>query len=277
MDNAASKQQITTPLMSQAAVKVPEVTAVFWITKVLTTAMGETGSDYMFMNLNHVVALVVGIVGFTVAIQVQLRARRYVPWKYWFAVSMVAVFGTQWADVLHVGVGVPYAITTAVFAVVLALIFTWWYAREKTLSIHSINTRRRERFYWGTVLATFALGTAAGDWTAMTLNLGYFSSGVLFAIVILVPLVAYRWMRLNAVFAFWFAYIITRPVGASFADWFAVTPGRGGLDVGAGPVTGIGLVGIIGLVWYLTVVDRKKRRHAVEASGSGSGETGAEN
>lgn len=255
----ASKQQPATPLARQAAVKVPEITVLFWITKVLTTAMGETGSDFMFMSLNHAVALVLGVAGFTIAIRLQLRARRYVPWRYWLAVSMVAVFGTEWADVLHVAAGVPYSITTALFTVVLAVIFTWWYAKERTLSIHSITTRRRERFYWATVLATFALGTATGDWTAMTLHLGYFSSGVMFAVVILVPLLAHRWMRLNAIVAFWFAYIVTRPLGASFADWFAVTPDKGGLHWGAGPVTGIGLLGIIGLVAYLTASGSTRR------------------
>ena len=257
MDTVASKQQLSSPTLRQAAVKVPEVTAVFWIAKILTTAMGETGSDFMFMSLNHAVAIVLGLVGFTVAIQLQLRARRYVPWRYWFTVSMVAVFGTQWADALHVAANLSYPVTTAGFAVILALIFAWWYAKEKTLSIHSITTRRRERFYWGTVLATFALGTATGDWTALSLNLGYFSSGIVFAVVILVPLVAHRWMRLNAIFAFWFAYIITRPLGASFADWFAVTREKGGLHLGAGPVTAVGLVGIIGLVWYMTLADRR--------------------
>lgn len=252
--------------MRQAAVKVPQVTALFWIVKVLATGIGGTGSDFMFLSLNHVVALVLGIVGFTLAIRLQLRADRYVPWRYWFAVSMVAVFGTQWADVLHVGLGVPYAATTAFFAAVLTGIFIWWYAKEKTLSIHSVNTRRRERFYWATVLATFALGTAAGDLTAVTLNLGYFSSGIMFAVVILVPLVAHRWMRLNAIIAFWFAYITTRPLGASFADWFAVTPEKGGLHWGAGPVTGCGLIALIGLVGYLALADRKNTpTHDVEA------------
>jgi uncharacterized membrane-anchored protein len=266
MDTVASKQQVAVPLLRQAAVKVPEVTAAFWVTKVLTTAIGETGSDFMFMSLNHAVALVLGIVGFTVAIRLQLRARRYVPWKYWLAVSMVAVFGTQFADVLHVGFGVPYAVSTAFFAVALAAIFAWWYAKERTLSIHSIDTRCRERFYWATVLATFALGTATGDLTATTLNLGYFSSGVVFAVVILVPLVAHRWLRLNAIVAFWFAYIITRPLGASFADWFAVTRDRGGLHLGAGPVTAVGLVGIIGLVVHLTRAERKGRPVASTAA-----------
>jgi uncharacterized membrane-anchored protein len=236
----------------QVAVKVPEVTALFWVTKVLTTAIGETGSDFMFTTLNHAVALVIGIIGFTAAIRLQLNAGRYVPWKYWLAVSMVAVFGTQWADVLHVGLGVPYAMTTAVFAAVLAVLFMWWYAKEKTLSIHSIDTRRRERFYWATVLTTFALGTATGDLTATTLQLGYFSSGIVFAVVILLPLAAHRWLHLNAIFAFWFAYITTRPLGASFADWFAVAADKGGLHVGAGPVTVIGLVALIGLVGYQT-------------------------
>jgi uncharacterized membrane-anchored protein len=253
MDATASQRQIR-PLARQAAVTVPAVTVAFWVAKVLTTGMGETASDYLFQHLSHVLALGVGIAGLVAALVLQSRARRYVPWIYWLAVVMVSVFGTMAADVVHVALGVPYAASTAFFVVVLGVIFARWHAREGTLSIHSITTRRRARFYWATVLATFALGTAAGDLTAKTLHLGYLSSGLLFAAVILVPFVAHRWFRLNAIAAFWFAYIVTRPLGASFSDWFAY----GSPHWGTGPITLALTIAIVGLVGYMTAVHRKR-------------------
>ena len=167
--------------------KVPEVTAYFWITKVLTTGMGEATSDYLVHRFNPEIAVVVGFTAFVAAMALQFSVRRYNSWIYWLAVVMVAVFGTMAADVLHVGLGIPYAVSTAFFAVVLAVIFVLWYRSERTLSIHSIYTRRRELFYWATVLATFALGTAAGDLTAKVVGLGYLVSGVMFAVVIAEP------------------------------------------------------------------------------------------
>jgi uncharacterized membrane-anchored protein len=233
--------------------KVPEVTAYFWITKVLTTGMGEATSDYLVHRFNPEIAVVTGFTAFAAAIVLQFSFRRYNTWAYWFAVSMVAVFGTMAADVLHVGLGIPYAVSTAFYSVVLAVIFVVWYRSERTLSIHSIYTRRRELFYWATVLATFALGTAAGDLTARVIGLGYLGSGVLFAVVIAVPYVGYRWFGLNAIVAFWFAYIVTRPLGASFADWLAWPPSVGGLGFGHGPVSLVSAIIIIGLVGYMAV------------------------
>jgi uncharacterized membrane-anchored protein len=179
-----------------------------------------------------------------VALGLQFAAPRYVPWIYWLAVVMVAVFGTMAADVLHIQFGIPYAVSSVFFAVVLAGVFVVWYSTEHTLSIHTINTRRRETFYWLTVLATFALGTATGDMTASTFHLGYFVSGVAFTILIAVPAVAHRWFGLNAIFAFWFAYIVTRPLGASYADWLGVSHARGGLNWGSGTVS-LGLTVLI--------------------------------
>jgi uncharacterized membrane-anchored protein len=149
--------------------------------------------------------------------------------------------------------GVPYLISTAFFTVALAAVFAAWYAIEKTLSIHSIATTRREVFYWAAVMATFALGTAAGDMTAVTLHLGYFASGVMFAVVVAIPAVAHRWFGLNAILAFWFAYIATRPLGASFADWMGVSHARRGLDLGSGPVSLALAVFIVGFVVYMTL------------------------
>jgi uncharacterized membrane-anchored protein len=231
--------------------KVPEVTALFWVIKILTTGMGETTSDYLAHTFDPVVA--VGIVGiiFAASLAIQLLLRRYRVAPYWFAIVMVSVFGTMAADVLHVGLGVPYAVSTVGFAVILVAIFVTWYACERTLSVHSIHTTRRELFYWATVLTTFALGTAVGDLTAVTLHLGYFASGLMFAVVMAIPAVAYRWLHLNAVVAFWFAYVATRPLGASFADWLGVPPSRGGVDLGTGPVSLALAVVIVCLVAYL--------------------------
>jgi uncharacterized membrane-anchored protein len=150
---------------------------------------------------------------------------------------MVAIFGTSAADALHVALGIPYLASTAFYAVALATIFFTWHRVEGTLSIHSIYTPRRELFYWATVLATFALGTAAGDMTATTLHLGFFGSIWLFAGLIAIPAIGYRWFAMNEVLAFWIAYVLTRPLGASVADWLAVSPHRGGLGIGTGGVS----------------------------------------
>jgi len=233
--------------------KVPEVTVYFWIIKLLTTGMGETTSDYLVHRINPLIAVALGGLGLAIALVLQFSVRRYVAWIYWLAVVMVAIFGTMAADALHVGFGIPYLASTAFFAGALTVIFAAWYWSEKTLSIHSIYTRPRELFYWATVMATFALGTAAGDMTAITLGLGYFSSGVLFAVVIAVPALAYRLFGLHEILAFWFAYIVTRPLGASFADWVGRPHSLGGLGLGTGPVSLALALVIIGFVGYLTV------------------------
>lgn len=233
--------------------KVPEVTLYFWITKVLTTGMGETTSDFLAQHINPVIAVGLGFVAFAAAMLIQFRAPRYTAWIYWTAVVMVSVFGTMAADVLHVQFKIPYTVSTVFFSVVLAVVLVAWYKVEGTLSIHSIHTRSRELFYWATVLTTFALGTAAGDLTAMSLHLGYWASGVLFAVLIAIPAVAHWRFGMNPITAFWFAYIITRPLGASFADWMAVSHARGGLAWGTGPVSLVWAVVILGFVVYLAV------------------------
>jgi uncharacterized membrane-anchored protein len=234
------------------AAKVPEITALFWVIKILTTGMGEATSDYL-ASVSLVVAGVVGFVGFCVALWLQLRTRRYVAPVYWFAVVMVAVFGTMAADGLHVGLAVPYVASTTFYALVLALVFVLWYRSEGTLSIHSIVTRRRETYYWITVFVTFALGTAAGDLTAMTLHLGFLASGIMFAVFITVPLVAWWRFGLNPVAAFWFAYVLTRPLGASFADWLGKSHALSGLNLGDGAVSGVASIIIIALVGYVAI------------------------
>ncbi|MBV9617135.1 MAG: hypothetical protein JO011_05090 [Ktedonobacteraceae bacterium] len=214
--------------------------------------MGESTSDYLVYSINPYIAVALAGIGLLASLILQLYVSRYVPWIYWLAVVMVAIFGTMAADVVHIVLGVPYLVSTAFFLVALAIIFAVWYASEKTLSIHSINTRRRELFYWATVMATFALGTAAGDMTAATLHLGYFTSGVLFAILFALPALAYWLFGLNEIAAFWFAYIVTRPLGASFADWFG-KPSLGGLGLGDTKVSLVLTILIIAFVAYLTV------------------------
>ena len=224
----------------------------FWLIKVLTTGMGEAASDYL-AAVSLVLAGAVGLLGFVIAMWLQLGTERYVAAVYWFAVAMVAVFGTMAADALHVGLALPYAFSTAFYAVVLGIVFFLWYRSEGTLSIHSIVTRRREVYYWVTVLVTFALGTAAGDLTAVSLNLGYLASGVLFAVVIAVPAVLWWRFGLNEVVAFWFAYVITRPLGASFADWLGKPRSRSGIGMGDGRVTIAAAVAIVLLVSYVAL------------------------
>jgi uncharacterized membrane-anchored protein len=232
--------------------KVPEVTALFWVVKALTTGMGESTSDFLVHKLVPEIAVVIGGIAFVVALFLQLSSDRYVPWRYWLAVAMVGVFGTMCADVLHVGLGVPYIASTVFYAIVLALVFRTWHRVEGTLSIHSITTERRELFYWAAVLATFALGTAAGDLTAVTFGLGFFASGLLFAAIIAIPALGYFRFGMNAILAFWFAYVVTRPLGASFADWLAVSSARGGLALGTGLVSFVLAAMIAGLVWFLS-------------------------
>jgi uncharacterized membrane-anchored protein len=231
--------------------KVPEVTAFFWIVKALTTAMGESTSDFLVHSLIPEVAVLLGAIAFCVAFCVQFGKDRYVPWAYWTAVAMVGIFGTMAADVLHVGLGVPYVTSTILFAVVLGAVFASWYRSEGTLSIHSITTARREAFYWAAVLATFALGTAAGDFTAHSIGIGYFGSILLFAAVISIPAILYARGVMGSIAAFWFAYVVTRPLGASVADWLSVSHARGGLGLGTGLVSLVLAAAIAAFVVYL--------------------------
>jgi uncharacterized membrane-anchored protein len=247
--------------------KVPEMTVYFWITKVLTTGMGEVFSDFLVYHINPFIAVAFGGMGLVASLMLQFSVRRYVAWVYWLVVVMVSIFGTMTADAAHIGLGIPYLVSTIFFVVALTVIFVAWYAVEKTLSIHSITTRNREMFYWATVLATFALGTAAGDLTAITMHLGYFSSGVVFTVLLVLPALSYWLFRLNGIFAFWFAYIMTRPVGASFSDWISVPHSLGGLGLGKGLVSLVLTMIILILVGYLAVTGRDvKDEHAASKS-----------
>ena len=240
--------------------KVPELTIYFWVIKLLSTALGESTSDYLVFHINPYIAVILGAIGLVVALSLQFLVRRYIAWVYWLAVVMVAVFGTMAADVLHVGLGIPYIVSTIFFSVSLAVIFIVWYKFEKTLSIHSINTTRRELFYWAAVMTTFALGTAAGDMTASTLGLGYLLSGILFGIIFIIPGIGYWKLGWKEVFSFWFAYVLTRPFGASFADWFG-KPILGGLGLGDEIVSLVLAVLIIIFVIYLTVTRKDTKEH----------------
>jgi uncharacterized membrane-anchored protein len=240
--------------------KVPEITALFWVTKVLTTGMGETLSDYLVGHIDPVVAALGTAVVFVVALVAQFRARRYVPWLYWLVVVMVGVLGTMVADATHVVAGVPYIVSTSTFLVLLVAVFVVWRVVEGTVSVHEITTRRREAFYWAAVVVTFALGTAAGDLVASTFHLGYSTGGVVFVAAMCVPVVLYVSRVLAAVPAFWIAYVLTRPVGASFADWGAVSAVRGGLGLGTGPISAALAVLIVVLVAAMVARDRGARR-----------------
>jgi uncharacterized membrane-anchored protein len=237
----------------QGTRRVPRITFHFWAVKILTTAMGEAFSDYLVHTIDPYIAVGIGGIGIVIALVAQFSVRRYIAPTYWFAVAMVAVFGTMCADAAHIVLHIPYTRSAAICAIGLACVFTVWYLVERTLSIHSITTWRREAFYWAAVLATFAMGTAVGDMTAYTMRLGWFASGLTFTIVFAIPMVARRLFGLREVIAFWFAYIITRPLGASYADWLGVPKSLGGLNYGRGTVA-VGLtISIIMWVAYLTV------------------------
>jgi uncharacterized membrane-anchored protein len=246
------------------SLKVPaRIAAIFWAIKLLTTAFGESTSDYLVHTINPYLAVIGGFVVFVIAMVLQLRTDRYVAWVYWLAVSMVAVFGTMAADVVHIEFGVPYPVSSALFAILLVVVFWSWSRVEPTLSIHSITTTRRELFYWAAVLATFAMGTALGDLAAYTLNLGFLAAGILFAVLFALPGIAYYMRWIDPILAFWAAYVMTRPLGASFADWTGKSTSAGGLGIGDGPVAAVLAVLIVAGVAYLTVT-RTDQTQSVE-------------
>jgi uncharacterized membrane-anchored protein len=267
------ERSIAARLTRHGALKVPAVTAYFWVIKALSTAMGESTSDWSVHAINPVIAVLLGFCAFVAALSLQFRARRYNPWTYWLAVCAVGIFGTMCADVLHVRFAVPYAVSTVVYAAVLAAVFVTWDRTERTLSFHEIDTPRREAFYWAAVVATFAMGTALGDLTATTLGLGYFASAIVFAAVIAIPAVGYRWLGWGSIFCFWFAYVATRPLGASFADWLGKPTGSGGLGLGAGRVALVLALAIFALVAFLAVT-RADVQDAGPADGAARGTAG---
>ncbi|HTK61701.1 MAG TPA: hypothetical protein VL595_04960, partial [Pseudonocardia sp.] len=234
--------------------KVPEVTVYFWVIKVLCTTVGETAADFLNVNLNLglTVTSIVMTMLLAVAMAFQIRGDRYVPWMYWLTVALISVVGTLVTDNLSENLGVPLEVTTVVFTVVLGGVFAWWYSSEGTLSIHSIVTRRREGFYWLTILFTFALGTAAGDLMAEVLGLGYLVTGIIVALIIVAAAAAWRF-GLNPVLAFWIIYILTRPLGASIGDGLTQPTDQGGLGLGATTTSVIFTAAILVLVTYLSL------------------------
>jgi uncharacterized membrane-anchored protein len=234
------------------AAKVPEVILLFWIVKILTTAGGEATSDYL-KTWGNIGGGGTEVVLFVAALIVQFATRKYRAFAYWFLAYAIAIFGTGVADFLHLDVGIPYAGTTVLWAGILVVVFVLWYRSERTLSIHSITTQRREAFYWATVFATFALGTALGDFTATSLGLGYLASGILFGVVILLPALAWWRLGLNSVVAFWMAYVVTRPLGASFADYISKPANTSGLGFGDGPTAVVFTVAVFVLVTFLAI------------------------
>jgi len=221
------------PMLTRMLNKVPEVTIAFWVIKVMATTVGETAADYLAVHVGLGTAVTGGIMAtlLAIALVVQMRARRYVPWIYWLTVVLVSVVGTQITDAMTDRLDISLYTSTAVFAVVLAAVFAAWYALERTLSIHSITTRRREAFYWAAILFTFALGTAAGDLATEALSLGFTVGVLVFAGLIAATYAAYR-LGANAVLTFWIAYILTRPLGASLGDLLSQSPTYGGLGLG---------------------------------------------
>jgi uncharacterized membrane-anchored protein len=249
--------------------KVPEVTLYFWIIKILCTTVGETASDYLATNLSLGLTKTTFITGalLLVTLVFQFRLRKYAPGIYWLGIVLISVVGTQITDNLTDNFGVSLVTTTVVFSIVLAFVFAAWYASERTLSIHTIYTTRREAFYWLAVLFTFALGTAAGDLTAERLSVGYAWSAVLFAAVIAAVAFAHYRFRLNAVLAFWIAYILTRPLGASLGDLLSQARADGGLGLGTTATSAIFLIAILVVVVYLSIT----RKDATEAKAREAG------
>jgi uncharacterized membrane-anchored protein len=247
--------------------KVPEITVYFWVIKVLCTTVGETAADLLNENLGLGLTNTTYIMGalLVAALVAQFRLRRYVPSVYWLAVVLISIVGTLITDNLSDNLGVSLVITTVGFAIVLALVFAIWWASERTLSIHTIFTTRREAFYWLAVLFTFALGTAAGDLTAERLSIGYLPSALMFGGMIAVVAIAHFRFRLDAVLSFWLAYILTRPLGASIGDWMSQPRADGGLGLGT-VVTSILFLGLIVAVVFFLTVTRKDETPAQTVS-----------
>lgn len=255
--------------------KVPEVTLFFWIIKVLCTTVGETFADFLNVNLNFgltATSIVMGVL-LIISLFFQFRSKKYVPVIYWVTVVFISVFGTLVTDNLTDKMGVPLETSTILFSILLLLTFILWYAKEKTLSIHSIYTKRRETFYWLTILFTFALGTAAGDLIAEGLGLGYFVTGIIVAVVIVCVIIA-RQLKLNSVLSFWIIYIMTRPLGASIGDLLSQPTKFGGLGLGATLTSAIFLLAIFGIILYFTfskrdVINNPESEADVDEEGKG--------
>ncbi|HET9095170.1 MAG TPA: hypothetical protein VFN37_00795 [Candidatus Baltobacteraceae bacterium] len=246
--------------------KVPEITVFFWIIKVLATTVGETAADYLSTTLHLGLTFTSWVMGalFLAALVAQLNARRYSPPLYWTVVVLISIVGTLISDNLTDNLGVPLMVTTIAFASILTAVFTAWWLTERTLSIHSIRTRRRELFYWGAILFTFALGTSAGDWLAAASGIGFAASALVFAGMIALVVFSRYTLKLNGVLAFWLAYILTRPLGASIGDLLSQRVHDGGLGIGTTATSAVFLITILALVVYLTVTRKDRIDYALE-------------
>ena len=244
---------------SQMLSKVPEVTIIFWIIKVMGTTVGETAADFLSVNLHLGLSGTSFIMGalLLVSLFIQIRYKKYVPWIYWITVVLISILGTLITDDLVDNFGVSLQITTVLFSLALLVTFIAWYASEKTLSIHSIYTSKRELFYWAAILCTFALGTASGDLAAEGWHWGYARSAVVFASLIGVVTMAHYLLKLNAILSFWIAYILTRPLGASCGDLLTQPIGNGGFGLDTSVISISCLLTILGLVVYLTISQKK--------------------
>ena len=248
---------IKTNEMKKILSKVPEVTIFFWIIKVLCTTVGETASDFLNINLGFGLtrtSIIMGVL-LTVALFFQFKSNKYVPGIYWLTVVLISIFGTLVTDNMTDGMGIPLVVSTIVFSIALVITFALWYASEKTLSIHSIFTKRREAFYWFTILFTFALGTATGDLMAESLGLGYLVTGILIAAIIALVAAAWR-LKMDPILAFWLVYIMTRPLGASMGDYLSQPAAYGGLGLGAAVTSAIFLLAIVATVIFLAVTKK---------------------
>ncbi|WP_267555504.1 hypothetical protein [Rhizobium rhizogenes] len=258
----------TTPI-APTPNRVPDVTVDFWIIKLLAVTMGETAADYLAVNLGlglpMTSAIMCGVLA--VALILQFAQKEYVPWAYWLAVVMISVVGTLVSDNLVDNFGVALATTTIAFSIALALTFGAWYASEKTLSIHTIFTTRREIFYWFAILFTFALGTSSGDLVAERFDLGYLTTGYIFGGIIALVALAYYLFKLNGILAFWLAYIFTRPLGASFGDLLSQPREYGGLGFGTTITSLLFLGAIVLLIVYMTISRRFDKDDALILGG----------
>ncbi len=238
--------------------KVPEITLFFWVIKILCTTVGETGADFLNTTLNFGLDGVTLIMGTMLAVTLifQFKSKKYVPGIYWLAVVLISIVGTLITDNLTDRFGIPLFMTTTIFAITLSIVFAIWYKKEKTLSIHTIVTTRREAFYWLAILFTFALGTAAGDLLAETINLGYLLSAIIFGVLIASVAISHFVFKVNAILAFWIAYILTRPLGASIGDYLSQDFSNGGLGLGTVITSMIFLATILATVIYLTITKK---------------------
>ncbi|WP_048127265.1 COG4705 family protein [Methanosarcina lacustris] len=260
MKNPSSSCEVTSDFSigKQMLMKVPEVTIIFWIIKIMATTVGETAADFLNFSLNLGLTLTTLLMSglLLIALFIQFRSKKYVPGIYWLAVVLISIVGTLITDNLVDNYGVALETTTIIFTLALLATFAVWYASEKTLSIHSIYTTRREAFYWSAILFTFSLGTAAGDLISEGLDLGYWKSAFMFAALIGIVTIAYYRFKLNAVSAFWIVYILTRPLGASLGDYLSQPLDAGGLALSTMGTSAVFLVMILGLVIYLTRTER---------------------